>query len=390
MKILLLAPHPYYQERGTPIAVDLLLKALSARGDEIRVLTYHEGAERDHPNVRIERIRPKPGVKRLGPGFSLKKLYCDIFLFQKAVSLTHQFRPDLIHAVEESVFIAQFLKAVYRIPYIYDMDSSLPEQMCEKNSIFSMLSPLLRWFEKRAVRNARAVVPVCGHLVQLADRYGSKRTVLLRDISLLDQFGESDPADLRWEDSRAGVRFMYVGNLESYQGIDLLLESFAIARKRSADISLIIVGGTEKHIAAYRSKCVALGISDAVTFAGPAPLKHMRQLFGKTDVLVSPRTKGVNTPMKIYSYLDSGKPVLATDILSHTDFMTPAISFLAPPEKEAFAEAMLTLARDKELRERLGEAAHAHISAQNSFESFSKTVNDLYDDLEKLTETRQE
>ena len=38
MKILLLAPHPFYQERGTPIAVNLLLKALSERGDKIDVL----------------------------------------------------------------------------------------------------------------------------------------------------------------------------------------------------------------------------------------------------------------------------------------------------------------------------------------------------------------
>ena len=33
MKVLVLAPHPFYQERGTPIAVNLVLRALSARGD---------------------------------------------------------------------------------------------------------------------------------------------------------------------------------------------------------------------------------------------------------------------------------------------------------------------------------------------------------------------
>jgi len=33
MRVLVLAPHPYYQERGTPIAVDLLVRALSQHGD---------------------------------------------------------------------------------------------------------------------------------------------------------------------------------------------------------------------------------------------------------------------------------------------------------------------------------------------------------------------
>jgi len=43
MRILFLAPHPFYQDRGTPIAVNLMLQALSERGEEVDVLTYHEG-----------------------------------------------------------------------------------------------------------------------------------------------------------------------------------------------------------------------------------------------------------------------------------------------------------------------------------------------------------
>ena len=79
MKILLLAPHPFYQERGTPIAVNLLLKALSERGDKIDVLTYHIGADTVHANVAIHRIARIPFVKSVRPGFSFKKIVCDIF-----------------------------------------------------------------------------------------------------------------------------------------------------------------------------------------------------------------------------------------------------------------------------------------------------------------------
>ena len=39
------------------------------------------------------------------------------------------------------------------------------------------------------------------------------------------------------------------------------------------------------------------------------------------DVLVSPRLKGLNTPMKIYSYLDSGSAVLATRLRTHTQVL---------------------------------------------------------------------
>ncbi len=81
MKILLLAPHPFYQERGTPIAVDLLVKVLSDRGDQVDILTFHEGENREYPNVSVHRINPLLKIKGISPGFSLKKLYCDLILF---------------------------------------------------------------------------------------------------------------------------------------------------------------------------------------------------------------------------------------------------------------------------------------------------------------------
>ena len=75
MNILLLAPHPFYQERGTPIAVDLLLRVLAERGEQVDVLTYHEGEDRAYPGpgaVRLFRIPPPPACRNIRPGFSLK------------------------------------------------------------------------------------------------------------------------------------------------------------------------------------------------------------------------------------------------------------------------------------------------------------------------------
>jgi hypothetical protein len=74
MKILLLAPHSYYVDRGTPIDVDLVLRALSARGEEVHALVYPAGQDRSYPGVTIERIRPPRWIVDVGPGFSLKKV----------------------------------------------------------------------------------------------------------------------------------------------------------------------------------------------------------------------------------------------------------------------------------------------------------------------------
>ena len=59
MKILLIAPHPFFMERGTPIAVKLVLKVLTEAGHSIDLLTYHEGESIQLTNLRIYRI-PNP------------------------------------------------------------------------------------------------------------------------------------------------------------------------------------------------------------------------------------------------------------------------------------------------------------------------------------------
>ena len=81
MKVLMLAPHPFYQERGTPIAVDLLIRALSERGYQIDLLTFNEGSDVDYPGLTIHRVKPFPLICNVRPGFSIKKLLLDILVF---------------------------------------------------------------------------------------------------------------------------------------------------------------------------------------------------------------------------------------------------------------------------------------------------------------------
>jgi hypothetical protein len=185
MRILLLSPEPFYQERGTPIAVSLVLRVYSERGDAVDVIAYHEGTDVDYRNVSIHRIKNLPFVRDIRPGFSWKKVFCDVLVFAKAISLLRKNRYAIIHAIEESVFMAMILKIFFKIPYVYDMDSSLVQQMIER---FPYLKPFgfpLKFFEKLAVRNAEAVLPVCEALASAIKVYEPRKVVVLPDISLL-------------------------------------------------------------------------------------------------------------------------------------------------------------------------------------------------------------
>ena len=56
MRILLLAPHPFFQNRGTPIDVLLVLKVLVERENtHVDLVVYNEGEDVELPNLKTYR-----------------------------------------------------------------------------------------------------------------------------------------------------------------------------------------------------------------------------------------------------------------------------------------------------------------------------------------------
>ena len=386
MKILILAPHPFYQDRGTPISEDLLIQALLARGDDVDLLTYHEGVGRTHERLRIFRIRPFPRVRDIRPGFSAKKLYCDVFMFSQLISLLWKNHYDVVHAVEESTFMALLLCPLRSIPYVCDIDSSMTTQLVDRFRVLRPFRALLQWIEAMPYRKAVAVVPMCDALADEIRRYRSGRVVVLKDVSLIRAREDGEEVEnLAEKLNLSGPVSMYIGNLEAYQGIDLLLESFAIAIRSVEDATLIIIGGTAGDIQRFRAFAQRLGVTESVHFLGPRPVGQIGLYMEQADVLVSPRTQGTNTPMKVYSYLDSGVAVLATRRPTHTQIMNDEIARLAEPSPKAFASGLTELFADPDLRQRLARSARAYIQREHSYPVFRERVHELYARLDETT-----
>ena len=120
----------------------------------VDLLTYNEGINIALPNLITYRIRDFSFLHNVRPGFSYKKLVCDFLFFYKALLLVNRNHYDLIHAGEEASFIAMFLKLIYKIPYVYDLDSSIAQQLVEKNPILLRFSPFFEWIEGKAIKNS--------------------------------------------------------------------------------------------------------------------------------------------------------------------------------------------------------------------------------------------
>ena len=382
MKILLLAPHPFYQARGTPIAVRTVLEFLSERGDTVDVLTYAEGSEVSIPNCTVHRIPRVPGLQGIRPGFSVKKVLSDILMVGSCLRLVRRTRYDLIHAVEESAFIAAAMRALTGVPYVYDMDSSLAEQLVDAYPLLRFAFSALRRMEAVAIRRSSGVLAVCAALEDVALAHAPGQLVgRVEDTTLLTG---PKPAggNGRGLPPSDGPMAMYVGNLESYQGIDLLLEGFRHTLSRVPQAKLVIVGGRDAEIAHYRGRAERLGIDGSVVFAGPQPIDMLPDLLRQADVLVSPRLKGLNTPMKIYSYLDSGSAVLATRLRTHTQVLDDGMAYLVEPEPHALGHGLAELMADPELRAKLASTAKAYVQREHTPQAARRKLEAFYTTME--------
>ena len=387
-RILLVAPQPFFQERGTPLAVKLLIETLCESGYGIDLLTYHEGIALPIKDLRIFRIKPPAFVSDIPIGLSWQKIVCDLFLSVKMANLLSKQRYEVVHAVEEAIFPALLFKRVFGFNLVYDMDSSLVEQLLGQYPLSRIFKKPMNFCEKLAVRRADLVMPVSTGLSQRVANYApGKLQCVLHDVPFdSGANGDRTPRPLRKHFEISGQLALYVGNLEPYQGIDLLLEALTHI-PAGTDIHLVVIGGDEAMVRNYRSAAATMKTGTQMHFIGPRPTKFLADYLGQADILISPRLRGLNTQMKIYSYMASGKPILATDIPAHNQVLDVSCSVLVEPEPQAMAAGLLKLIRDPSLGRRIGMAAQTIVAKRYSVQAYKKKLLAAYASIKPITQS---
>ena len=163
---------------------------------------------------------------------------------------------------------------------------------------------------------------------------------------------------------------MYTGTFEAYQGLELLYEAMSRVLAQRPDAKLVLVGGDVEQVEAARARVQALGLGQAVTLAGQRPAEDIPAYLDGATVLVSPRSTGTNTPLKIYQYLRSGRPIVATRLRTHTQVLSDDTAFLADPTPDAFAAAILEALTRPDRAAETGARARALADTKYSDEAF--------------------
>jgi len=399
MKVLMIAPQPFFQPRGTPFSVLHRLKALSKLGYKIDLVTYHLGQDVSIDNVNIHRAQGPGWVKEIAIGPSKTKLILDAYVYRRAVELLKRQRYDLIHTHEEAGFFGIRLSKKFDKLHLYDMHSSLPQQLANfKYSRATMLRNIFEKLEAATINSAQAVITICPELFNYVKaRFPEKYNKLIENVA--DNaivFGETKNGKMsatelaqRYGLSTNGkngqTTVLYAGTFEPYQGLDLLIESSQpVISRRQNNVRFLIVGGKPEQVAQYKEKAGQLGVSEKFIFTGQRPPEEIPEFMKLADLLVSPRLAGNNTPLKIYSYLRSGVPIVATAHLTHTQVLNADVAVLTDCTPSAFANGMLRVLEDRAYGEKLGRNAQELAAREYSYEAYLQKTKEIYSYLEGL------
>ena len=379
MRILMVAPEPVFTPRGTPFSVAFRTRALTELGHQVDLATYPFGRDLRFDGLRIFRSASFPGVRAVKVGPSLAKLPLDAALFGLAGRLLQGRSYDLLHTHEEAGFWGTFVSGVSGIPHLYDMHSSLPQQL--ENFRFGNVRPVVAIFEaleKITLRRSAGVIAICQDLYDRVRAIAPGVPVALIE-NVLDPALIDPDVDRQIPSLGRNGRFvvLYAGTFEPYQGVDLMLEAVQRAQETVPDLRFVLAGGNPQQIEAAKERARSLGISQNVEFRGPQSPRTISRWMREADVLLTARTSGTNTPLKIYSYLSSGTPILATDIYSHRQVLNDDVSVLVKPEPEALADGLIRLWRDTGLRKRLSLNALAYFRENYSYERYVEAVDQI-------------
>ena len=383
----MLAPEPFFEPRGTPFSEYHRIKTLGELGHHVDLVTYPIGRDVELPNLRIFRSLRPPFVRKVRIGPSATKLVLDALMLLTVLRRVIADRYDAIHSHEEMGLVGVWLARWLGIPHLYDMHSSLPQQLSNfKYSQSGALHSLFTWAEGQMVHKSQVVITICQELQDTVTAMGvGERALLIENVmgGDVEEAPSRTPAEVRefWGIAPATPLALYTGTFEAYQGVDMLVDAAAIIAQRRPEARVLVVGGEPAQVEAAKARAEARGASRVMIFTGQQPAREIPGFVQAADLLVSPRIRGTNTPLKIYSYLRSGKPSVATNLLTHTQVLTPEIAKLVAPEAEPFAQAVLELIEQPEQRERLSAAARIVAQDKYSRESYVRRTAQAYERL---------
>lgn len=191
-RILMIAPTPFFADRGCHVRIMGEAKALTELGHQVLLCTYFLG--RDVDGIPIQRTLTVPWYKKLSAGPSWHKFYIDVLLLWTVLIACRRFRPDIVHAhLHEGIVIGKIASLLFGIPLVADLQGSLTDELLAHKFLpdSSVLVRFVSWIERKVNQMPAHLIVSSTHTAQACVKsYGiaAERVTSVMDGVDLDIF----------------------------------------------------------------------------------------------------------------------------------------------------------------------------------------------------------
>lgn len=384
LRVLMLAPTPYFADRGCHVRIYEEARTLTRLGHQVCIVTYHLG--RDMPGVTTVRIPRIPWYTKLEAGPSWHKPYLDLLLLITACRSARSFRPDLIHAhLHEGALVGWVLKKLLDLPLLFDYQGSLSGESL--NHGFLRQKSLLH----------RTFVSIEGFINRSADGIitssGEGRRELIADFgigpdkirTLIDGVDVEvfKPGSRQQARQELGIAqdaqvVVYLGLFNQYQGVALLLETIAIVRDQLPEAHFLLMGFPDQE---YRRKAARMGVDDIITFTGRVPYDSAPLYLSAGDLAVSPKLARTEANGKLFNYMACGLPTVAFESAVNREILAECGIYADYGSVASLAERMVSALNDRDLLATLGQQSRQRAVQVHSWQARGRDLLQSYRDL---------
>ncbi|MEI2419039.1 glycosyltransferase family 4 protein, partial [Arthrospira platensis SPKY2] len=178
----------------------------------------------------------------------------------------------------------------------------------------------------------------------------------------------------------------FLGSLNGYEGVDVLIEAVKELVEQGYDIVLMVVGG-----GLALKDLQALGLSGSgkenIIFTGRVPFSQMLDYYSVFDLCVFPRRNDevcrYVPPLKVLEPMAMAKPVIVSNLPPLVEMVEDGKTGLVCKcgDTESLKSQIVQIYRDREMGNRLGNAARDWVRYYRSWEKVSERYLDVYNSL---------
>lgn len=386
LKILMLAPTPFFADRGCHVRIYEEARALIALGHEVCIATYHLG--RDMEGIPTVRIPPVPWYGKLAAGPSWHKPYLDILLFFTALAAGRRRRPDIIHAhLHEGAFLGLFLKKLLHVPLVFDCQGSLTAEMLDHGFIRKGSLPYRFFLYLEKIVNNGSDFIIASSRACAADLTESWMAPSSKVKGLIDGVDTGQFRPFPRDEARRALNLhtkrpiaVFLGVLNRYQGIDLLLEVVKILKVRGTAPHFLVMGFPEER---YKKMAVAEGVADLITFTGRVEYEKAPFCLCAGDIAISPKISLSEANGKLFNYMACGLPTVVFDNPVNREILGDSGVYARQGDPADFAARIEELLRDSARMNKLAKEVRELAVRNHSWSARGEQLAEIYREVKK-------